>query len=372
MTPSSIHTEILDNLTTAILMVEHDLSVSYLNSAAEALLEASGNRVIGEPLERLFSEPDTDRSSLINNIREGVPFTKRETQLALPSGNAVTVDCAVTPFATRGDSSGVMVIEIQPLDRLLRISRDEGILSSQQNSQALVRGLAHEIKNPLGGLRGAAQLLAKELPNEGLLDYTNIIIEEADRLSNLVNSMLGPHTLMEEQPLNIHEVLERVRALITAESGGHIQVQRDYDPSIPEMIGDKERLIQAVLNIVGNARQALEESGTIEPLITLKTRALRQFTIGSTRHRLVCKVDITDNGPGIPDGLLETLFLPMVSGRADGTGLGLSISQSIVNHHKGLIECSSEPGSTTFSIYLPIALPHTEQKNDFGTNRLDR
>ena len=355
MIPTNLHTEILDSLTTAILLVEHDLSVSYLNSAAEALLETSGSRVIGEPLESLFSEPESERSSILDNIREGIPFTKRETQLSLPGGNAVTVDCAVTPFTDRASSDGLMVMEIQPMDRLLRISRDEGILASQQNSQALVRGLAHEIKNPLGGLRGAAQLLAKELPSEALIDYTNIIIEEADRLSNLVNSMLGSHNLLELKPINIHEVLERVRTLISVETGGEITIIRDYDPSIPDLVGDKERLIQAVLNIMGNAHHALVEAGTENPCISLKTRTLRQFTLGNTRHRLVCKVDITDNGPGIPDNLMETLFLPMVSGRADGTGLGLSISQSIINHHKGLIECKSRPGSTTFALYIPIA-----------------
>lgn len=354
MTPSNLHTEILDNLTTAILMVEPDLSVSYLNSAAEALLETSGNRVIGEPLENLFYEPDAERSSILSNIREGIAFTKRETQLALPSGNAVTVDCAVTPLETR-ESADVMVIEIQPMDRLLRISRDEGILSAQQNYQALVRGLAHEIKNPLGGLRGAAQLLAKELPNSSLIDYTDVIIEEADRLSKLVDSMLGSHKLMEVRSINIHEVLERVRKLISVGSGGHIEIDRDYDPSIPEIMGDKERLIQAVLNIVGNAHEAVIEAGVKNPRISIRTRALRQFTIGNTRHRLVCKIEITDNGPGIKEELMDILFLPMVSGRANGTGLGLSISQSIINHHKGLIECSSRPGRTTFAIYIPIA-----------------
>lgn len=361
MTPKNLYTEILDSLTTAILLVEHNLSVSYLNSAAEALLETSGSRVLGEPLESLFSEPESERSSILDNIREGIPFTKRETQLSLPGGNAVTVDCAVTPFAA-SDPESLMVMEIQPMDRLLRISRDEGILASQQNLQALVRGLAHEIKNPLGGLRGAAQLLAKELPSEALIDYTNIIIEEADRLSNLVDRMLGSHNLLDLQPINIHEVLERVRTLISAETGGEIPIIRDYDPSIPDLIGDKERLIQAVLNIMGNARHALIDSATPNPCITLRTRALRQFTLGSTRHRLVCKLEITDNGPGIPDNLVETLFLPMVSGRADGTGLGLSISQSIINHHKGLIECNSHPGSTTFALYIPIANATMEQQ----------
>lgn len=361
MTSTDLYTEILDNLTTAILMVESDLSVSYLNSAAEALLETSGNRVIGEPLENLFYEPDTERSSILSNIREGIAFTKRETQLALPSGNAVTVDCAVTPITT-SDSPGVMVIEIQPMDRLLRISRDEGIVTAQQNYQALVRGLAHEIKNPLGGLRGAAQLLAKELPNASLADYTDVIIQEADRLSKLVDSMLGSHKLLELKPVNIHEVLERVRKLISVESGGGIEIHRDYDPSIPDLMGDKERLIQAVLNIVGNAQQILREANVAKPLISIKTRALRQFTIANMRHRLVCKVEITDNGPGIKEDLMETLFLPMVSGRADGTGLGLSISQSIINHHKGLIECESRPGCTKFSIYIPIAESIVELK----------
>ncbi len=368
MAPNSLHTDILDNLTTAILMVEPDLSISYLNSSAEALLKVSGSRVLGESIANLFTEQsDEERSSLLENIYASSAFTKRETQLLLPSGHTITVDCAVTPIFERGKSGDAkqtsMVIELQPLDRLLRISRDEGILSTQQNYQALIRGLAHEIKNPLGGLRGAAQLLAKELPNESLVDYTNIIIEEADRLSNLVNSMLGSHNLLELQPLNIHEVLERVRTLIVAETAGQLTIARDYDPSIPELIGDKERLIQAVLNIVRNAMQALlEQSNTENPSITLKTRTLRQFTIGSHRHRLVCRVEITDNGPGIPDELIETLFLPMVSGRADGTGLGLSISQSIINHHKGLIECTSKPGCTTFSIYIPLQESPLEQE----------
>ena len=255
------------------------------------------------------------------------------------------------------------MIELQPLDRLLRISREEGILSSQQNSQALIRGLAHEIKNPLGGLRGAAQLLAKELPNETLIDYTNIIIEEADRLGNLLNCMLGPHDLLDLQSINIHEVLERVRYLVSAETGGNIDIVRDYDPSIPELIGDKERLIQAVLNIVRNAMQALlnNTAPNITPTIALKTRTMRNFTIGALRHRLVCRVEITDNGPGISEQLMKTIFLPMVSGRADGTGLGLSISQSIINHHKGLIQCASKTGSTTFFIYIPLGNSPMEQ-----------
>jgi two-component system nitrogen regulation sensor histidine kinase GlnL len=359
MTPNKLHTNILDNLQIAVLLIDTQHLVTYINSAAETLLEVSGNRVIGEPLTSLFTETNSDKNDstrLIDTINNISSFTKRENHLKLPSGQSITVDYAVTAIFDHEEIVS-FVVELQPLDRLLRISRDEGLLAAQQNSQALIRGLAHEIKNPLGGLRGAAQLLAKELPDKSLEEYTNIIIEEADRLSNLVNRLLGSHSRLDLQPLNIHEVLERVKQLITAETGGEIIVKRQYDPSIPEVIGDKERLIQAMLNIARNAMQALlssdREPGTA-PTIIIKTRTMRQFTIGTQRHRLVCRISITDNGPGIPAELLETIFLPMISGRADGTGLGLSISQNIINHHQGLIECHSEPGNTSFSIYIPL------------------
>lgn len=357
MAPANLHTNILDNLLTAILLVNPDLSVRYINSSAEALIKISGNRVIGEPISTLFKEEKAQgQQTLLDALNNTSAFTKRETELQLADGRTITVDCAVTPIFS-GDIVTALIMELQPLDRLLRISREGGMLSSQQNSQALIRGLAHEIKNPLGGLRGAAQLLAKQLPEENLTDYTNIIIEEADRLSNLVNRMLGSHDLMKIHPVNIHEVLERVKSLIDAETAGLIHIARDYDPSIPDINGDQERLIQAVLNVVRNAMQSLlssEESNSVPPTITLKTRILRQFTIGPKRHRLVCKVDIIDNGPGIPQDIAETIFLPMVSGRADGTGLGLSISQSIITHHQGLIECNSAPGRTVFTLFIPL------------------
>lgn len=355
MATDTLHTRILDNLKTAILLVEPDLTVGYLNTAAEALLEISGSRMLGERVTNLFIEQGDTATGLREAIRAGSAYTKRETVLSLPSGQQITVDYAVTPVV-EGEGPVSLVLEIQPLDRMLRISREEGILSSQQNTRALVRGLAHEIKNPLGGLRGAAQLLARELPNSALRDYTNIIIEEADRLRNLVDQMLGPNKAPDRKPLNVHEALERVRQLLEAETRGQIEFIRDYDPSIPGMLGDKEQLIQAVLNIGRNAVEAL--NGMAEPpqhpVIRLRTRTLRQFTIGTQRYRLVAKVDITDNGPGVPANLLETIFLPMVSGRSDGTGLGLSISQSIINRHNGLIECRSQPGATTFSLYIPL------------------
>lgn len=354
MVSDSVRTDILDNLKTAILLLNPNLSIKYLNSSAEVLLEASGNRVLGESITSLFSEDSNDETRLIDAIKDANAFTKREALLRLPSQQIITVDCAVTPIVD-GDNIVSLIMELQPLDRLKRISKEEEILSSQQNAQALIRGLAHEIKNPLGGLRGAAQLLARELPENALTEYTDIIIEEADRLGNLLDRMLGPNSLLELKPLNIHEVLERVRGLINAETNGTILIKRDYDPSIPDLIADKERLIQATLNIARNSMQALMSSDkTPHPSITFKTRTRRQFTIGNKRHRLVCHVSISDNGPGIEAGLIDKIFLPMISGRANGTGLGLSISQSIINHHHGLIECSSEPGATSFNLYIPL------------------
>jgi len=281
-----------------------------------------------------------------------VGFTKRQATLHLGVGKEMTVDYVVTPVTL---DSEALIIEIQPLDRLMRISREEAILSAQHLSQLLVRSLAHEIKNPLGGLRGAAQLLARELASEQLTDYTNVIIEEADRLRNLVDRLLSAPRRITREPVNIHEVLERVRHLVEAESDGRLLIQRDYDPSIPEIIGDREQLIQAVLNISRNAQQALGGlSAGMMPEIRFRTRTQRQFTIGNQRHRLACQIDITDNGPGVPPELLDTLFVPMISGRADGTGLGLTIAQSIVNQHHGLIECKSRPGMTVFSLLIPL------------------
>ena len=346
MPPENLHTQILESLKTATLLIEANLTVSYINPAAENLLEASGNKVLGDRVDTLFSESD----GLLDSINTNSAFTKREAQLNLVSGHQITVDCAVTPL-----EGGRMVMELQSIDRLLRITREEGLIISQENTQELIRGMAHEIKNPLGGLRGAAQLLANELPNEDLTEYTNIIIEEADRLGNLVDRMLGSNKLLNIQRINIHEILERVKTLIAVETSGKIIIERDYDPSIPEIEGDKEQLIQATLNVVRNAMQALQSAGQVDPpSITLKTRSMRQMTIGTVLHRLVCRIDIIDNGPGISDQIRNKIFLPMISGRAEGTGLGLAISQSIINHHKGLIECASEPAHTVFSLYIPL------------------
>ena len=347
------HRLLLDNLTTATLLLNAELRLEYMNPAAEMLLAVSGQRSHGQFISELFTESTEALSSLRQAVEQAHPFTKREAQLTSLTGQTITVDYAVTPILNQGQT--LLLLEVHPRDRLLRITKEEAQLSKQETTKMLVRGLAHEIKNPLGGIRGAAQLLSRELPEEGLRDYTNVIIEEADRLRNLVDRMLGSNKLPSLAMTNIHEVLERVCSLVEAESQGCITLVRDYDPSLPDVLIDREQMIQAVLNIVRNAMQAISSQNELRlGRITLRSRVLRQFTIGHVRHRLVARVEIIDNGPGIPPELQDTLFYPMVSGRPDGTGLGLAITQNIISQHQGLIECESHAGHTAFSIYLPL------------------
>ncbi len=341
-------TRILESLSTAVLVLDAHLRVVFLNPAGEMLFERSARRSIGVPLSEWM-----DNARLIvrmaRAVNENRSFTERELELVLENNRKVTVDVTVTPQSDPGHPPGLLVEMIQ-VDRHLRITREENLIEQNLAVRQLVRGMAHEIKNPLGGLRGAAQLLERELESPELKEYTNIIIDEADRLRSLVNRMLGPNNVPQFKPTNIHHVLEHVRNLVNIEVPEGIEVQRDYDPSIPDFNADADMLIQATLNIVRNAVQALDGKGTI----ILRTRTQRQFTIGQKRHKLVVRVDIIDDGPGVPKEMMESIFYPMVTGHADGTGLGLAISQSLVNLHGGLIECTSEPGETMFTILLPI------------------
>ncbi|WP_048308212.1 nitrogen regulation protein NR(II), partial [Halomonas sp. PR-M31] len=275
-------------------------------------------------------------------------FTQREARLALASGEMITVDFTATSL-----TDNELLIEIEPRDRLLRISREETLIARQKTIKVLSRGLAHEIKNPLGGIRGAAQLLERDLPDPALVEYTQVIIEEVDRLRDLVDRMLGPHYPCRYEPVNIHRVVERVRTLLLVEHPG-IDYLRDYDPSLPELVGDEDQLIQALLNVAGNAVQAMEASPSETSRLTLRTRAKRQFTLGTECHRLVCEIAVIDNGPGVPERLRDTLFYPMISGRAEGSGLGLAIAQSILHKHHGLIESESRPGHTEFRLLIPL------------------
>ena len=358
MAKSMFYRYLLDNMSTAVLRLDNQLNLEYLNPAAEMLLQVSGKRFMGAHISALFRDTAEAMVVLEESARSGHPFTQREAHLTLHHGQQITVDYSVTPLA---DEEHALILELQARDRLLRITREEEMYAKQETTRELVRGMAHEIKNPLGGIRGAAQLLERALPEESLKEYTQVIIEEADRLRNLVDRMLGPRIIPHFDYVNIHQIIERVCSLITAETGGTIEFVRDYDPSIPELEADEEQLIQAVLNIVRNAMQALTESGTDEPCITLRTRSVRQFTMGAERHRLVCSLNIIDNGPGIPTHMLENIFYPMISGRASGTGLGLSIAHSILHQHQGLIKCESQPGQTQFTLFIPLEQEHGQR-----------
>ncbi len=349
---SSMYQRLMEHLTTAVLLLDGELRLEWMNPAAEALLSVSLSRVQGLSLCALMESEGGLGEVLVKARDEFHPFTQREARLAMLGGEPLTVDYTVTPL-----SPHELLLEVEPRDRLMRISREEALMTRQETIKVLTRGLAHEVKNPLGGIRGAAQLLERDLGDPGLAEFTRIIVEEVDRLRDLVDSMLGPNRVSRHEPVNIHKVLERVRSLLVAEHPG-VHIARDYDPSLPDLSGDEAQMIQATLNVARNAVEAMTEAGTPEPRLTLRTRARRQFTLGAERHRLVCEVGIVDNGPGIPASLQETLFYPMVSGRADGSGLGLSIAQGILHQHQGLIECDSVPGQTEFRLLIPLEMRH--------------
>jgi two-component system nitrogen regulation sensor histidine kinase GlnL len=347
-TQSELHQRILDSLNEAVLMFDSGLKLVYANPAAEMLLGASIRQVLGHSFVELVMPREPVFDQLQEAIRSNHPFSKHEQVITLFDGKELTVDFTVnilpSPFGTE------VLIEIIPIDRLLRISRDDALVAQQAVTQELLRGLAHEIKNPLGGLRGAAQLLERELHSEDQKEYTRVIINEADRLQKLVNRLLGPSGMPKSQGVNIHEVLEYVRKIVTRDKQTNIKIHRDYDPSIPDIKGDPDLLIQAVLNIVKNAYEAMGKSGNL----TLRTRVIRKFTIGHQQYRIAMKLSIIDDGPGIPEDLKDKIFFPMVTGRAEGTGLGLSIAQRLVHQHGGLLEVESSPGCTAFSIILPL------------------
>jgi len=348
-----MHKRILDHLNSAILLFDQDLNLAYINTSGEVLLADSANQLLGQHAQDLFKTSDP---ALLANLKLSLTMAEPLLDRALSLnriGQTVTITFSATPILS-GEGRTEILVELLQVDNHLRISKEEQLLSQQNTARLLVRGLAHEIKNPLGGLRGAAQLLDLELIDPDLKEYTGIIIAESDRLQGLMDKMLGPNKLPNKKPLNIHEVLERVRQLVEAETSGSLLILCDYDPSIPELKADKDQLIQAVLNIVRNAVQAVDGAGVIR----IKTRIKRNVTIGRKCHKLTVKIDITDNGPGIDAEMMNQIFYPMITGRPEGTGLGLSIAHSLISQHSGLIECQSEPGNTTFSILLPIESGH--------------
>ena len=343
---------IMGNLTTSIIVLDENLCAIYMNSAAQVLIGVSATRLSGVPIYQWLFLNDQERALLADAFRDNATYTIRESTIKTIKGLELVIDYSVSPMDL--EDSPRLLIEIQGRDRLLRIEKEEELIERHTTTRNLVRGMAHEIKNPLGGIRGAAQLLERELPASELREYTQVIIDEADRLRDLVDKLLGPRALPEMTALNIHSVLERVYTLGVAEVAGGIDMVRDYDPSIPDIQGDRGQLIQAVLNLLRNSVQSLTENPVDHPQIIIRTRTKRQVTLGATKHKLVCLIEVIDNGIGIAKDLKNSMFFPMISGRADGSGLGLSISQSIVNQHAGLIECHSDAKQTVFSIWLPL------------------
>jgi len=346
---------ILDHLTDAVLLFDPQFRLVYINLAGEMLFAVSARQVLGMRARDLFGLSERKiESDFRRVIQQGDILTKLNLTLGMPS-QPITVNLTLIPFQEQGsDTAGAILLQIEQVDRHLRISMEEQIQAQQNAARMLLRGLAHEIKNPLGGIRGSAQLLQRELMDDELREYTQIIMDESDRLQSLVDRMLGPNKPLLLEPINIHKVLERVRQLVQVEAPAGVMLERDYDPSIPLVQGDGDLLIQAILNIVRNAAQAIGSRGHI----VIRTRIHRQVTIGHRRNRMVIKIDIQDDGPGIPPELMGQIFYPMVTGRAEGTGLGLSIAQSLISQHGGVIECISEPGNTLFSIFLPLELGH--------------
>ena len=354
--------QILDNLTTAVLVADINIQLQYMNTAAETLLQTSLSGMSEVSFEHIRLR-DAGASlakylrRVLNNQRS---YTYRELELFIREKSQsqprrLQVDCSIS--YVQDSQEPFLLIELTPIDRILRIAREERLKSQYQATREIVRSLAHEINNPLGGLRGAAQLLERELDSAALREYTQIIINEADRLQKLVRGLLGPKTVPQQSEINIHEILDHLVKLLEAElksepAAANLQIQRDFDPSIPPFTADRDQIIQALMNILRNAWQALRT--TQNPKITLRTRTDRYLTIGNRMYRLLLRIEIIDNGPGIPGNIAEQIFYPMVTSKHEGSGLGLSITQSLINRHGGLVQFKSQPGATNFSILLPL------------------
>jgi two-component system nitrogen regulation sensor histidine kinase GlnL len=342
-----------DLLATPVAVMQGQGRVRFVNAALEDALGLSRRTLYDTHLPDYFVDPQPLIMALAGAQSNEFAALRYEAQLRRLNHDEplpVHVIVALT------DLPDEVIVELLPVEQQTRQEREERLLDQAQANKELIRNLAHEIKNPLGGIRGSAQLLEMELDDKDLTEYTQVIIREADRLQTLVDRLLAPH----RRPhvvgdVNIHEVCERVRALILAEFPRGLKVVRDYDISIPEFRGDREQLIQAVLNIAHNAAQALQERlAQGDAQITLKTRVLRQVTFGKQRYRLALELHVMDNGPGVPDSIKDRIFFPLISGREGGSGLGLTLAQTFVQQHHGLIECDSEPGRTDFKILIPL------------------
>jgi len=353
--PSAADDALVGSLTTGVLRLDRALALAYANPAAAELLGPGLH--LGRTLLESLPEADGLHAALDDARREGQGLTVRELELPLGEGRRITVDATLTPL--EGDE---LLLELTALDRHRLIAREEALSQQHDTLREVVRGLAHEIKNPLGGLRGAAQLLDKSVTDPAARECARIILTEADRLRALVDALLGPARPLAKAAVNLHEVAEQVLGVAGHALPRGIRLARDYDPSLPEAFAVRDHLVQALFNLVQNAAQALvgPAGEAARGRIVLRSRALRQYTLNGVRQRLVARLDVQDDGPGVPDKLRERLFYPLVSGRPEGTGLGLSIAQDLIARHGGLIEWESAPGRTVFSILLPLTDPAAE------------
>jgi len=346
----------LEWLATAVLLQDPARRVVYANAAAENLFELSRRSFAGRTLAELFDPCPALEAAVDKAIASGASYTEQEVALTMPGRPVLHLASTVSAVDAPG---AALLLEFRRIDQALRIAREERLLEQQQANRELIRNLAHEIKNPLGGIRGAAQLLEGELERPVLAEYTQVIIAEADRLRSLVDRLLGPHRAPAFRSINVHEVLVRAKGVVQAEFPA-IPIVCDFDSSLPDLDADYEQLMQAALNIVRNAAQALAGSTTQAPAIRVVTRVARSVTLAKRRHRLAVAIAIEDNGPGVPDAIRERIFFPLVSGREGGSGLGLTIAQTLVAQHGGTIECASAPGLTVFTVRLP--LPQSSSK----------
>lgn len=323
-------------------------STVFINHAGSQLFGVSSRALAGQPFASLFLNGSLIRSLLAQACNNEFGQKGQDLVLERVGHEPLMVHCLAVALES---DLGAMLMEFHEVDQRLRIDREERMHDSARANRELVRNLAHEIKNPLGGIRGAAQLLEAELRSPEMREYTQVMIKEADRLQKLVDRLLAPHRpARPTEHVNVHEVCERVRSIVLAEFSQGLTIERDYDASLPELVADKEQLIQALLNLVRNAAQALEGRGVIR----LRTRIARHVVIARIRHKLALELHVIDNGPGVPSGLLDRIFFPLVSGREGGSGLGLPLAQTFVEQHGGLIECESRPGLTDFRMLLPL------------------
>lgn len=338
----------LETLNTAVMLLDGESRIVYLNPAAETLFGLSINNLLNHPLQHAFAHTEQLFNTIKMALAENASHIEHDMMLGTHAHPAkLHLSCTATPLS---GSPYSLMLEFHTLDRPLKLAREEHMLDQTQANRLLLRNLAHEIKNPLGGIRGAAQLLEHELEKPALREYTRVIIQEADRLRTLMEKLLTPQLMPHFSAMNIHEVLERVRSVVLAEHPSGLRIQRDYDTSLPDLDGDKEQLIQVFLNLVRNATQAMHGKGEIR----LRTRIARQVTLLKKRYPLAISVQVIDNGPGIPEHLRDKIFYPLVSGRPEGHGLGLTLVQDFINQHHGSIEFESEPGRTCFTVILPL------------------